>query len=215
VDLCERSSLDHQIAKIVDKFKIPIEFSIHFPQVMLITFELTVVIFNEIEKINISLDESYAGFPIKISVTQDNDQSNKYYASKIFGHNFTLLINCYDEYKYAINLLNVYKYMIKPFMIENELKLSNISDLYKRFYYFRTPFKPNHYVGKTMVSENIETFASPHFPYHSPTFVENIYYLSHFRVKYELQKIESSITSFHFDYSYFLCYFKPLFNALT
>jgi hypothetical protein len=107
----------------------------------------------------------------------------------------------------------IYKNLIKTFINKNKKNLTQISELFRRFYYFNDPLKHPSYAGKSMGNPDKATFVSPHYS-NGKTFNSNENYLSHFRNRHVLNRGEVPITTLNVDFNYFICYFMPIYENL-
>ena len=70
------------------------------------------------------------------------------------------------------------------------------------------------YWGKSMNNPDNATFVFPHRSNGNYVVLKENF-ISHFRNRYNLNKIEVPITSIGIDINYFLCYYLPIFEKLT
>ena len=208
--------LSSYLEKIYAKNKLDEDHSIYFPQVVFGKPELIEFIFDQINAINVTLNENsnITNYPIKIKIKQSYNDSEPNYQDQQYSSDFTLLIRNYDEYKYAINMNYIYKNLIKPFLNKNKHNLTQISELFRRFYYINDPLKNPSYAGKSMGNPDKATFVSPHYS-NGKTFNSQETYLSHFRSRHVFNRAEVPITTINVDFNYFICYFIPIYENLV
>ena len=173
------------------------------------------MIFEQIGRINIKLEKNSnsINYPIKIKIKQIYNDSEPKFQDQGYGSDFSFLISNFDELNYAMNMNQIYKELVKPFLEKNKQNLAQTSELFRRFFYFDEPLKGKSYLGNTMGNPDKATFVSPHFS-NGKTFTSRENYLSHFRNRHILNRIEAPITTLNIDLNYFICYFMPIYKSL-
>ena len=208
---CKPNYVSSYLEKMFVRENLSQDHSIHFPQVVMGKLDLVDLIFEQIDGIH--ENSNISNYPIKVKIKQNYNDSDANFQNKDYGSDFTLLIRNFDEFKYAINMNYIYKNLIKPFISQNKRKLDQISEQFRRFYYFNGEIKPVGYVGKSMGNPDAATFVTPHYS-NGKTFTSQDDYLSHFRNRYALNRGEVPITSINVDLNYFICYFMPIYESL-
>ena len=109
------------------------EKSVYFLQVTFLRDDLSEEIFSQLDSILINSTRQY---PIKFKIYKKHvptKTKNFVFADTSYDANFMISINDEFQFKYAQSLLNVYKYIIKPFLKENESHLKKESERLSRF----------------------------------------------------------------------------------
>jgi hypothetical protein len=109
------------------------ELSVYFLQVTFLRDDLSEEIFSQLDSILINSTRNY---PIKFKVFKKHvptKTKNFVFADSSYDANFMISINDEFQFKYAQSLLNVYKFVIKPFLKENEYHLKKESERLSRF----------------------------------------------------------------------------------
>lgn len=204
--------LSDYVGKIYAAEFIPNDYSIYFRQVLYAKPSIISIIFEQLDTIDKNLDSIYDGYPIRVKIEQEHTDPEPNFMDDKYRTEFTFLIESFEDYTYAMNMLFLYRELISPFLRDNEKKLSRIS-LFRRFYFFNGSLKPESYLGKSMVNPDRTVYSSPHYP--NDNYVDARFnYLSHFRNRHVLSKDEVSIRTLNIDFNYFICYFKPVFEML-
>jgi hypothetical protein len=178
-----------------------------FPNFVFANSGLMQIIFNELSLVNLT----QSNLPMRLKIIQKYESTDKMYQDPIYGANFTLKITNIQDFYYARNLLDIYLNLIKPFLNENKEFLERFSPDFRRFNFFRKPLIDPGY-GKAFTNLDTASHSSPHGP---PNVVHlDDYYMSHFRSIAQIARTEAPIDSIVFDFNYFFCYFRPIFEKL-
>lgn len=196
------------------------DLSLYFAGCMYLKENLTEEIF---QKLDLTLKKitngSTSSFPLKANVYHKHDavvSQGFNFSSPAYDNIFTITINNPAELNYAKNLLSLYRYLIKPFLVENNHLLKSGSERLTRILYMDDRVPGLGFLGKTFANTKTAQFMeSPHSS-KGPSFkdLHNRYFISHFRDRYWLGGAERSITHYNFDLNYFACYVKPMVQNL-
>ena len=246
----DKITLKNYLSSIYTKYSIRKESSLFIPQVFFLHQRLAEVIVGKLEA---SLNETlwsknatsvqdielmYPGLtlkypltvPIFLKHTPHDTQGLKFHSAE-WDTNFSIQMSDASDVTYAANLVSVYKRVIRPFLDENQSRLSGESERLARVLYLDLSGdrETASYVGKTFVNPTSSEFMlNPHVPDHQAGLLYgrdksdlyNVppnqnrevgsYYLAHFRDRYKMGQMAKSIKRFNLDLNYFACYVKPL-----
>jgi hypothetical protein len=224
-DKCEKREsfkIKGYLESIYQKYSISKKSSLYFPQVFYLRDHLMEEIFAKLE---LSLT-NFTQYPISVKIFQKHQKNIPKYDA-----NFNIIISNQFEMNYANNLLNLYKYLIKPYLEKYKNEFAKHSERLSRIFYMTlkedTDRDVRAFLGKSFVNPNTSEFMSdPHVPdfahgylygtdrnhlynlppYHNKEMGE--YYIAHFRDVHIMGQSSKLITRFHIDLNYFTCYVK-------
>jgi hypothetical protein len=176
-------------------------------------------------KLELSLT-NFTQYPILVKIFQKHEKNIPKYDA-----NFNVIISNQFEMDYAKHLLNLYKYLVKPYLEKYKNEFSKHSERLSRIFYMTlkedTDRDVRSFMGKSFVNPNTSEFmAGPHIPnyfdgylygtdrahlynlppYHNKEMGE--YYIAHFRDVHIMGQTSKLITRFQIDLNYFTCYVK-------
>lgn len=206
--------------------------SYYFTQSYYIPQQLADQIFDKLEHAlaDIDLDKILSNDTSLISIYLNVTDYNRPIESLTKGpHQFSITIKSHLELRYAINLLQIYKTYLRPYLDQNSaLFLNHVQD-FDRFFVLIGDVN-TFFLGKTVHNTrstlDMTIHFLQHFTYSNNSRIElsrgiakrtffipnDLARLSHFRRTLNFQNKEFPIDSFIFDLNYFNCYFKPILN---
>ena len=209
--VCEGSSnyLRNYLDFLTEKHKIPKDYSLYVSQGFYFKQEFSREFFKQMELV-LAKNKTLFEYPVRVKIYFEHIPAKSRgftFQSLEYNVDFTLLIRDYTGLNYARSILNLYKYLIEPFLLKNSLHFSNESERFGRFLYME-----NKRDGKTFInqatSEFMESAHAPDGKYFNLDDLD-LYHLSHFRDRYKLGRVDKDIELFHLDLNYFACYVKP------
>ena len=209
------------------KYAISKKSSLYFPQVFYLRDHLMEEIFSKLE-IGITNSSSY---PIHVKIYQKHEKNIPKYDA-----NFMIIISNQFEMNYARNLLNLYKYLIKPYFEKYKKEFEKHSERLSRLFYMTlkgdTDKDVKTFQGKSFVNPNTsDRMAGPHVPNHYDGYLYGTekkylydlppyqnkeiatYYIAHFRDVHVMGQTSKLITRFNIDLNYFTCFVKPIIES--
>lgn len=198
--------------------------SLYFSQSYFIQQQLVDQIFVKLEQALKEIDLETISVSIYLNVTDYNRPRKGINKGP---HDFSVTIKSQRELRYAINLLQIYKIYLKPYLDQNAALFLNHTQDFDRFFVFVGDinlFANGKTLHNTLSTFDMTIHAVEHYidtnPDHthtpndfSPTmfFIPNhLARLSHFRKLQYFSYKQVSIKNLMFDLNYFNCYFKPI-----
>lgn len=129
--------------------------------------------------------------------------------------NYTFQISNEDEFKYAVNLVKMSKRYVKPFMEKNRVKLTKLSENYRRVFALVSEGDNQFTSGKSVHTTNHTRNVCVHSlcGKRDRLVRQSIGHLAHFRRFFIFRKfILFSIKQLVFDFNYLNCFVKPILN---
>jgi len=218
-DKCDRreSFIKGYLDDIYKKYEISKNGSLYFPQVFYLRDHLMEEIFAKLE---LSLT-NIKKYPLSVKIFQKHQKNIPKYDA-----NFDIIISNRFEMDYAKNLVNLYKYLIKPYLEKYKNEFAKHSERLSRIFYMTIKEDTDRDVGSFVNPNTSEFMSDPHVPdfargylygtdrnhlynlppYHNKEMGE--YYIAHFRDVHIMGQTSKLITRFQIDLNYFTCYVK-------
>lgn len=216
---CENGAnkFDSFIEFVVDASKITEPMSYNFDQGFFLKYKLVDILFEEINKMKLfdHLNKSGDDFNAKIHI---KNMTYALYDPNQEAFNYVITMSNKGELRYAYNIFKLYNSVIKPYLDKNEKILRKYCNKFDRLLKMIESQNDVHY-GKTIHNTKTTLYLTLHEPLGSNFKKIPLEYahLSHFRSFYhvgEEEPLPISITQIQIDFSYFLCYFKPILKKM-
>lgn len=190
--------------------------SYNFDQVYFIKMDMIQHFFDKLDKI---LENNSIVFPLNININNLNDVDPNVYGAVdkqgLEAFDYTFAIQDDNDLTHATNLLNINKFLLRPYLEANKWIINKTCERFDRFFVM-SDFSSGSYktMGKSIHNTQTTLTFTLHAPYNS-AFIKVPYqygYLSHFRGYFHLNKSKKPgpITNIFIDLSYFNCYFKAI-----
>jgi hypothetical protein len=195
------------------------QMSYNFDQVFFLKGEMIQIFFKQFFNLFLSNTNSKRGYkndtrngsyPIKININNLKKKNKK----GLEDFDYTFLIRNENDFNYTINLFNLNRWLIQPFLRQHHVIINKTCDRYDRVFALSSFSNSNPWSGKTIHNTQTTFTLTLHLPY-KRDFIRVPYrhgYLSHFRGYYHLLKDKKPIpiNELFIDLNYFVCYFKPI-----
>lgn len=186
------------------------QMSYNFDQVFFLKGEMIRIFFKQFFNrfLNDTSRNGSIEYPIKININNLKKKNKK----GLEDFDYTFLIRNENDFNYTINLFNLNRWLIQPFLRQHHAIINKTCDRYDRVFALTNPESKSGY-GKTIHNTQTTFTFTVHQPYESD-FVRIPFqhgYLSHFRERFHLKKDKEpiDIQQMFIDFNYFMCYLKP------